>query len=66
MSLTANTGLVVSRGIAFLMLGVMLVHCTLNEWRFRVSRGNTYEAYAPRPTVLDMMRNGSSFGKGSS
>lgn len=58
MSLTAKTGFCASRGMAFFML------LALGKLAVRVVIA--YEAYAPRPMVLDTIRKGRSFGIGSS
>lgn len=61
MNFTANIGAFASRGAAFLILHEKVTSTFLKTCEYW-----TYDAYAPRPMVCDMSRNGSSAGRGSS
>ena len=59
MNLTAKTGFVSPSGMAFFILGILsnVIHDFLGS--------KVYDAYAPLPIVLDIMRKGRSRGRGS-
>lgn len=59
MNLTANTGVGVARGAAFLMLHAVSQEEGLMEQ-------GIYQAYAPDPMVFEMIRKGTWVGRGSS